>query len=434
MNWFHMHILRYFIAFRWQRIRLRTREQIDRHQKKKFTRLQSKLACSEYYKEYSSCQQLAHFPRINKKSFMRHFDEINTAGVKKQMAKEVAMQAEETRDFSPQVNGVTVGLSSGTSGNKGIFLASNTERAKWVAAILDRVIGWSFKPRKVAFFLRANSNLYSAVKSKFIRFSFFDLRVPMPLLIDNLSVFAPDILVAQPSVLIQIAQLCELGTLTLSPSKVISVAEVLEPQDRAFLSSVFNQTIHEVYQCTEGFLASTCEFGTLHFNEDNIIVEKEYLSGLSGKFYPVITDLERSTQPIVRYVLDDIIEEGGPCPCGSPFSTIHQIVGRSDDVLSFRDDHGTEILLFPDFVRRAIVMASEDIRSYQVVQRGPNSLECYLKGIGARETIRPRAKAALINMLAEFGITGVSINFVESLTLSISGKLKRVTNASNTKI
>ena len=70
---------------------------------------------------------------------------------------------------------ITVGLSSGTSGSRGIFLASNIERARWVACVLDRVIGFSLKKRKVAFFLRANSNLYSAVQSSitpipFLRF------------------------------------------------------------------------------------------------------------------------------------------------------------------------------------------------------------------------------------------------------------------------
>ena len=42
----------------------------------------------------------------------------------------------------------------------------------WVAAVLQRILGWSFRKRKVAFFLRANSNLYSSVQSKLIAFEF----------------------------------------------------------------------------------------------------------------------------------------------------------------------------------------------------------------------------------------------------------------------
>ena len=40
---------------------------------------------------------------------------------------------------------------------------------------------------------------------------------------------------------------------------------------------IFCKKIHQVYQCNEGFLAHTCEKGNLHFNEDFLIIEKEYL-------------------------------------------------------------------------------------------------------------------------------------------------------------
>ena len=69
-------------------------------------------------------------------------------------AMEVAVQSEQSRDFAPTLNGVTVGLSSGTSGNCGLFLASEKERAMWVAAVLQRILGWSFRKRKVCFFAR----------------------------------------------------------------------------------------------------------------------------------------------------------------------------------------------------------------------------------------------------------------------------------------
>ena len=37
------------------------------------------------------------------------------------------IKSEENRDFSPTIKGITVGLSSGTSGNRGVFLASEKE-------------------------------------------------------------------------------------------------------------------------------------------------------------------------------------------------------------------------------------------------------------------------------------------------------------------
>ncbi|MGL6267818.1 MAG: F390 synthetase-related protein, partial [Chitinophagaceae bacterium] len=246
--------------------------------KKRFKLFLKRLQNSPYYGPYLlSAKNLADFPVISKQVFMEKFDDINTRQIKKEEAVKLALEAEASRNFTPMIGDITVGLSSGTSGSRGIFLANNRERARWVACVLDRVIGFSLKKRKVAFFLRANSNLYSAVQSGLIQFHFFDLFSPVPDNINLLKNVNPNILVAQPSMLIEIAHAIENNSLNISPVKIISVAEVLTPEDKKYLEKVFKQTIHQVYQCTEGFLAFSCKEGNLHFNEDLLIIEKKYL-------------------------------------------------------------------------------------------------------------------------------------------------------------
>lgn len=88
---------------------------------------------------------------------------------------QVALRAEVSRDFTPMLGDISVGLSSGTSGNRGLFLTSSKERARWVAAIIHRVIGWSWRPRKDGQFFRANNNLYESARSRLLDFNFFDL-------------------------------------------------------------------------------------------------------------------------------------------------------------------------------------------------------------------------------------------------------------------
>ncbi|MBK7233915.1 MAG: hypothetical protein IPH93_17035 [Saprospiraceae bacterium] len=249
----------------------------------------------------------------------------------------MALKAEASRDFSPMIRDISVGLSTGTSGNRGLFLTSARERAMWVSCILDRVIGFSFKKRKIAFFLRANNNLYKAVQSGLLEFHFFDIFQSMDDHILKLNKLKPNIIVAQPSVLIQIASAIQSGQIFLSPGKIISVAEVLTPEDKSFLERIFLQNVHQVYQCTEGFLAATCTYGILHFNEDFLIIEKKYIDSEKTRFHPIITDLLRSTQPVVRYELNDILIEKENCACGSRMMAIECIEGRSDDVLVFKN-------------------------------------------------------------------------------------------------
>ena len=79
---------------------------------------------------------------------------------------------------------------------------------------------------------------------------------------------------------------------------------MLEEQDRRLLMQVF-PAVGEVYQATEGFLAASCAHGTLHLNEEFLHIEPQWID--EQRFTPLITDFTRSTQPIVRYRLDDVL-------------------------------------------------------------------------------------------------------------------------------
>ena len=366
--------------------RFRSREELLAWQDKQVRRfLGEVLTKSPFYsKRYAGLDisDREKLPIIDKSEMMANFDELNTVGIKKSAAFAIAEKAERSRNFSPTLNGVTVGLSSGTSGNRGLFLVSRKERYAWAGTILAKALPKPiFTKQAIAFFLRANSNLYETVNSKRIQFKFFDLFQPLDNQIADLNCYAPDILVAPPSMLRLLADARIRGDLQISPIKIISVAEVLDPLDETYISQVFGQILHQIYQCTEGFLASTCKYGTLHLNEDIVAIEKEYLDRDAGKFMPIITDFNRQSQPIIRYRLDDILTESRTiCPCGSVFTAIESIEGRQDDIFYLPSKTGEKLIpIFPDFIRRAIIIASEDIREYLVVQKNMQLIEISLK-------------------------------------------------------
>ncbi|MEP7357813.1 MAG: F390 synthetase-related protein, partial [Anaerolineales bacterium] len=238
-------------------------------------------------RDYAAWQSL---PVMDKAQMMAEFDALNTVGVSREAAMAAALQAESSRDFAPTLNGVTVGLSSGTSGTRGLFLVSPAERWQWAGAMLARALpGSLLAPQRVAFFLRANSNLYSSVRSRWIRFEYFDLLEPLEAHLARLNEFRPTLLAAPPALLRWLA--ANIGALRGRPAKIISVAEVLDPLDEAFIARQFGQPVHQVYQATEGFLGATCRYGTLHLNEDLLAVQRDPLEGGGGrKFAPIITD------------------------------------------------------------------------------------------------------------------------------------------------
>ena len=371
----------YFIRARYLR-HFRTRKALRSYQKQRVLR---QLA---YFKEHSpyfkglsvhSFEDFRKLPLMNKEFMMEHFNALNCVGIDRDEALSLAIDGEKQREFSEKLGGISVGLSSGTSGARGLFLVSDRERALWAGTVLAKFLpkGKLFGHR-IAFFLRADNNLYETIDSKLIRFRYFDLLRDMGENLSELADYRPTLLVAPPSVLLGIARAMERGELRINPEKVISVAEVLRAEDAAYLKAQFGlSVIHQAYQCTEGFLGYVCECGNFHLNEELVLIEREYLD--AHRFVPIVTDFTRQSQPIVRYRLNDIlVEKRGHCPCGNPATMIRYIEGREDDVFYFAGIRQKEVAVFPDFISRCVIYA-EGVQNYKVVQDGRAHVTVFLE-------------------------------------------------------
>ncbi|WP_225748018.1 F390 synthetase-related protein [Eikenella sp. Marseille-P7795] len=331
-----------------RRLRFTSRPALEQYQQQQLQRFFARtLSCSPYFSGYLK-KPFAQWPQMDKALMMQEFSRMNTAGLNREAAMALALQAEQSRDFSPTVNGISIGLSSGTSGMRGLFAVSPREQAVWAGIMLAKMLpNGLLSGERVALFLRAGSNLYQAVRTPCLSFAYYDLFRPFADLLAEAERQQPTIVVAPAQVLAALAEAVRAGRLKLAPKKVVSAAEVLGAAEREFIRSVF-PNLHEVYQATEGFLAATCAHGRLHLNEEFVYFEREWLD--DERFVPVITDFTRQTQPIVRYRLNDVLAVSPePCPCGSACTVLSRIEGRCDDALVF----GRKTL-FADAVSRAI--------------------------------------------------------------------------------
>nr|HET6902138.1 F390 synthetase-related protein [Ktedonobacteraceae bacterium] len=370
--------------WRWHHLRGMALERYQEHHAQHI--VQYTLQHAPFYREHWSghdVRQWRELPTVDKHLMMEHFDTFNTRGIAREAAMNIALQAERSRNFAPVLDGITVGLSSGTSGHRGLFLANPWEQAAWAGTILARTLH-NVRPRRlrVAFFLRSNSNLYEQIGGILIQFRYFDLMLPLPEAVSALNTFRPDIIVGPPSLLAFLADERVQGNLRIQPERLISVAEVLEPHDKARLEMVFQAPVQQIYQCTEGLLAVSCAHDSLHIQEDVVAMQFEPLSDHNEdgmRVMPIVTDMWRRTQPIIRYRLNDVLQlETQKCACGSPFRVIRTIEGRCDDICYFESHTGGTRPFFPDTIRRMILLASPAIGDYQVIQEKPGHLHIYL--------------------------------------------------------
>ena len=202
-------ILRIFLRARFRRFR--DRATLEAYQESRIQQMLTDiLPRSPYTAQRLPNQDVRRWremPIIGKTEMMEHFDTLNTAGLHLQDAFDLAAHAEDNRTFEPTLHGYTVGLSSGTSGSRGVFVVSPSERALWAGEQLAHwlpAIPW--KKERIAFFLRANSQLYGTLGSRHIHFQFFDLAIPLEQHIDTLNRMNPTFLTGPPSVLAWLAR------------------------------------------------------------------------------------------------------------------------------------------------------------------------------------------------------------------------------------
>ncbi|MGV3662574.1 MAG: F390 synthetase-related protein [Prosthecobacter sp.] len=330
--------------------------------------------CPHYHDVDASA--LENFPLMAKRNFLAHFADLNRHHITLEEATATALRAERERDFQPQLpGGVTVGLSSGTSGTRHVFLVGRADRCRWAGQIFARMLSrealrqlitpWR-APLRIAFFLRASSNLYTTLRSRRVQFEYYDLTQPFADLLSELTRQQPNILVAPATVLAEMAK----HALRLRELKqIISVAEVLDTRDLALIEQAFSLPVGQIYQAAEGFLGATCAHGRIHLNEDSLHIERRWIDETRDRFQPIITDFSRETQWFVRHHLTDILRPATTlCACGQKSTSLESIEGRAEEILWSRDAGGTPQPVFPDVLRQALYTLPQPPQHYRIEQ------------------------------------------------------------------
>lgn len=341
-----------------------------------------------HIRELSDMKKL---PIINKTVMMENFDRLNTAGLKKDEVMAVAVEKELNKDYLGYYKDeFVIGLSSGTSGNKGLYITPKalTERLPFVF-LARSGIPLRYLPFRILFMLRVFSQGFNDINSPLISLSYLSTMTPVDQVIAEINQRNINILMAPPSLC---RLLIPLAHKIRKPLKmIVTYAEVLEKEEKNRLSEVFDCRVIEIYQGSEGQFASACSHGNLHINEDLIFVEllDEHNHEVTAPHvvanHMIVTNLVNRTQPLIRYEMNDLIVLDDPCPCGSSFRTIEKILGRNDDILYFKKKDGSIQHIFPDLFSRWIITSSENIREYKVIQNPDHSLKILLDPITQRE-------------------------------------------------
>jgi phenylacetate-coenzyme A ligase PaaK-like adenylate-forming protein len=402
----------------------------------------------------SPFETLARIQPVRKRELMQHFDTWVT-----DPALSLAALRAFTRDPAKRgqafLGRYLIWESSGSSGEPALFVQD--ERSLAVSDALEAARGpislaggpglWS-RTTRIALVGATSGHFASVVAFERVRelnpwvgaasrsFSFLQ---PVAQLVAQLNAFAPTVLASYPSMAWVLAEEQAAGRLKLALEGVWTGGETLTAATRRVLGARFHAPVRDSYGASECFLiANECRCGRLHLNADWVVLEpvdrrgRAVAPGEVGHT-TLLTNLANHVQPIIRYDLGDRARfVPGPCACGSTLPVI-EVQGRSDDVLTFDDEHGHAVHLAP----LAVTTVLEDeagVFDFQLRQHGPHGLRLDLYPCADAVRAGQRAGHALRGFLRERGLGSTRVEVHREprpAARGRSGKRRRIVGAPN---
>ena len=211
------------------------------------------------------------------------------------------------------------------------------------------------------------------------RYRLFSALSPLAEIVAGLNTFQPGLLSAYPSALLLLAGEQAAGRLHIRPSFLGSAGETLTQSGRKEIEAAFGCSVVDLYNATEvNGSTFVCRLGAMHYSSDWFVFEpvdeqrRPVPAGVPSHSL-LVTNLANYIQPVIRYELGDSVTMlPGRCRCGSPFPHF-RVEGRTDEILSFPRDDGSEVNLLP-LALETVVEETPGLRRFQLVQTGPRAL------------------------------------------------------------
>jgi phenylacetate-CoA ligase len=247
----------------------------------------------------------------------------------------------------------------------------------------------------------------------------------LPHYVDHLAHWRPQLIMGYPSALNLVARHLLETNRRLSIPVAITTSETVTPEMRQSIETAFQCRLFDQYGAVEGtHFVSQCEHGRYHVSPERGLIEildgdMPAPPGREGRV--VVTGLENSLQPLLRYEIGDVAHwaEEQDCPCGRQMPILGGIEGRYEDYCSLPD--GRRMLRF-DTVFKGVATIVEA----QVVQE---EADRFTINVVPTPEFTPADRQKLVdNFRLHAGNVRVEVVTLDHIARTQSGKFRAVIN------
>ncbi len=250
------------------------------------------------------------------------------------------------------------------------------------------------------------------------------------LCVERIKAFRPVTLWGYTSALAGLADYIIRSGKWLSPSTIklaICWAAPMYDHEKTVIEKAFTCQATNLYGSREvGHVAAVCPAGNFHINQENLIVESETMEDGATEAELLVTTLDLSPMPFIRYRMGDLgLIDGSSCSCGRSLRVLTNLLGRTGEVFLARDGR----MISPNFWCRVFMSdrVAGQIRRFQVVYTKDKNLRIVIvKGPGFSKQAEAYIREVVRKNFPDD--TGVDFEYVPEIRPQISGKYQMVVN------
>ena len=345
-----------------------TPERLAAHQEQRWRALARTAARTPSYRElYRGIDleraPLRELPPVDKAWLMEHFDDAVTDPALRLADLDAFLRTATADDlYQGQFR---VLLTSGSTGRRGIIVYNRHEWIATLAAALrsNQVLMDKLLLQPLATLTSMHPSYISGrlLRATDVGLSHrltIDTQESLEQILPQLQQFQPGVLFGYPSAIAPVARAQVDGRVRLRPQRVIGAGEAVTPAFREAVQEAWGCEVLDLYATTEtGALAvESPGQGVRYLLEDVTLVEvvdergRPVPDGERGD-HLLITCLERTTQPLIRYrVSDRLLLDPPRGPGFPPFRRVRAIEGRKEDALRLLNGRKQEVELHPALI------------------------------------------------------------------------------------
>lgn len=311
-------------------------------------------------------------PVINKKQFMDNMDDVFTV---KDIKKEELLNFLKTNKNPTDLfkNKYHVAHTSGTTGTQGIFIYNKKEWNSFYPYI-TKTFDFNFRRKKTVYIggigghnatLSFSAWLSKGIMKLFCNLLIININEPIDEVVNKLNEFQPDILGGFFNEHKLLAHQQKKGLLKITPATIVNCGEAVIQHEKKFIEEVFKAPLNNLYGFAECLITGIGrnEYDGIHLMDDLALIEIK-------KDHILLTNLFNKTLPIIRYRINDILTLNKNKFENTPYTVIENIIGRTEDLIWFRNENGKLDSLHPFLF---VGLYIEGLIKFQVVLKNEES-------------------------------------------------------------